>query len=98
MSEQDNGAGGDEMFPPPDPYHEVAWMHTMLECDSCGALLDSDDIEGAPKYPDDGWYEALGNTARERGWDIREDDHGIFGFAMICPSCVINRRGRVASA
>jgi hypothetical protein len=77
----------DETPPRPDPYHEAALLHIAFICDVCKAIaLESDELEGVPIYPDDGWDIALGNAAREWGWEIWEDDHAISGFSIICPS------------
>ena len=76
----------------PDPYHEAAFLSIALICDACHAVaLESDELVGVPKYPDDGWDIALGNAAGERGWDIRED--ADFDFSILCPACAIHHRG-----
>jgi hypothetical protein len=89
-----NAGMSNEMTQRPDPYHEATFLNVALICDACQAVaLESDELAGVPTYPDDGWDTALGNAARERGWDIREDGHAIFGFSIIRPSCANSRRG-----
>lgn len=80
-----------------DPYHDAAFLLILIMCDHCEATLESDELEGVPTYPQDGWDIALGNAARERGWAIQENNESIFGYSVACPSCATQRRDSGAS-
>ena len=74
-----------------DPYHDAAFIHILLVCESCPkgseATLESDELQGQPTFPADGWDVALGNEARRRGWLIEYNDNNPFAFTVLCPEC-----------
>jgi len=80
-----------------DPYHDAAFLFIAIICDHCDATLESDELQGVPTYPQEGWDVALGNAARELGWAIQENSESIFGYKVACPSCATDRRGPIAS-
>jgi len=75
-----------------DPYHDAAFLNTAMICDSCTEVLDSNDLSGGPNYPEEGWDQALGDAAKERGWIVSEADDAIFGYVVFCPSCAVKLR------
>ena len=71
-----------------DAYHDAAFIYILLMCDDCPAVLESEELEGQPTYPDEGWDRALGNEARERGWRIEDSGDS---FLVLCPDCAKRR-------
>jgi len=71
-----------------DAYRDAAFIYICLICDNCPdkcqSALESDELEGQPTYPEDGWDEALGMEAHRRGWRIEYTDQG---FLVLCPQC-----------
>jgi hypothetical protein len=71
-----------------DPYHEAALVYIVFICDICHAILDGEKLPGVPHLPDDGWFEALGDEARRRGWRVEHSGaENPFDYSFLCPDC-----------
>ena len=72
----------------PDDYHEAAFISITLICDECrNCCLDSEDLpEGQPRFPDEGYFIALGDEAFRLGWHVCHNAAGD-DLLTICPDC-----------